>query len=51
MSFFGTNEVLLEGTGAYTLGHSMASVSGYGIFGSYAYHDELRKRLLEVGSE
>jgi vanillate/3-O-methylgallate O-demethylase len=51
ITFFGMDEISINGRHAYLLGHGMASAPGYEIFGPYEYHDEIRDLLLDIGQE
>ncbi|MGQ4556537.1 aminomethyl transferase family protein [Halobellus sp. GM3] len=51
LSFFGMDEISIEGVDLYMLGHGMASVPGYEIFGPYEHHEEFKNLILGAGEE
>lgn len=51
IGFFEMDTVTVDGTECYVLGHGMASVPGYELFGPYDRHDAVKGRLLEVGED
>lgn len=51
LSFFGMDRITIDGTDLYVLGHGMASVPGYEIFGPHERHNEIKALLLGAGED